>query len=329
MVTFTHPQWAALIPVVLGAYWLIARSWHKQTARGLYFTGAHVLDEVQRETVQRRWPLILAMLAPVLVAIGLTGPQLAVTVDRQAANVVLVMDTSGSMNATDVPPTRLVAAQNAAKEFLRALPDEWKAALIGFSENPYIVRAPTSNRDDLDAAIGTLVAMGGTATGDALDLAIDVGRAGYPDRVNQALAQKDELADPSQTVIVVLSDGRQTTGSQAPESAAARAARLGIPVFTIAFGTDAGQVSVLDADGRMKVLDVPPDPSSMALIASTTQGQSFTAVTEGELRAVYSSVAARLEPEQDLLDLGAPISAVGLLLGLAAVFALVRHRFVP
>lgn len=323
--TWEAPLWLALLPVavlllvLLGA---LSRTRRKATVR---FTGTTMLSDLVDGRNAGRWALALVVLGVLVLPLGLADPRIPTFIDRNRANVVLVIDVSGSMSATDVTPSRLDAAISAGEQFIDGMPANWKAGLIAFSEQPLLLQAPTDDRAAVNEALRTLTAAGGTGTGDAIDMAIDVGRAGSAERVGQALAEKDNLENPSQSVVVLLSDGRPTVGQLTAEATAYRAQRLGVPVFTISFGTDAGAITVLDADGQSKRLDVPPDPATMQSVASITNGRYYSAISGDQLTAVYESVSGQLEREAGTIDLGPYLVLIALsLIGFGVTAGIVR-----
>ena len=165
---------------------------------------------------------------------------------------MLVTDTSGSMNATDVEPSRLEAAKDAADRFLDNVPDELRVGLVAFSDAPTTVLRPTEDRAPVRSAVDGLAAEGGTATGDALDSAL------------RALGTRGEDAPPA--AVVLLSDGATQTGRD-PAAVAREAADAGVPVYTVALGTPEGEV---EANGQ--ILRVPPDPEALADVARLSGG---------------------------------------------------------
>ena len=192
---------------------------------------------------RRHVPPALLCLALAGLALALARPETTVAVPVERASVVLVTDTSGSMNATDVDPSRLAAAKDAADAFLDRVPDELRVGLVAFSDAPHTVLRPTGDREQVRGAVERLTADGGTATGDALAGAL------------QAVGGRAEDGPPA--AVILLSDGANQTGRDPAE--VARAARTaGVPVYTVALGTSDGQI---EANGQ--ILPVPPDPEAL------------------------------------------------------------------
>ena len=316
-------------PLLLGSLLLIPlyfvwRYFYLKKSRNLVveFTGFSVLKELQ-SSKRKNKKSILILLASVLVGIALANPVVAVTTEEETANVMLVVDVSGSMKATDVPPDRLKVAQKSAEDFIVNLPISWKAGLVAFSEQPVVLSAPTFDKNDVITKLNSLRPDRGTATGDAVWTAIDAGRAGSTERLEEAYALGDNLVNPSQTVIVLLSDGAQTGGLVPLPEAVSRAQRLNIPIYTIALGTDSGQVDVLDETGEIITLDVPPDKQAMMDAAAATGGLYFEASDLADLQEVYETVGGVLEPiSRDVPLAGFLIIGSLLLLLIAALLAL-------
>lgn len=313
--TLLEPFWVllALLPTLAAWMTLVLRR-----RRAVRFTGVRFLEDLA-PSGRGLFALVATTLAATAFTLTLSEPRLA-SVDATArANVMLVIDVSGSMSATDVPPSRLRVATDAAAAFVTALPEGWKSGVVAFSERAFVLSPPTDDRAAVLRALGGLTAQGGTATGDALDLALDAGRAGGPERLEEALTVKDALENPSATVVVLLSDGAQTAGELEVLTSAERARSLGVPVHAIAFGTDDGAIDIMYPDGQVRPLDVPPDFATSAKIAQTTGGEFFTAVTARELDLVYRSVSEVLEEEENLDDLTPHLVVLGTLLLVLAV----------
>lgn len=321
--TLLEPLWAPLVLLPFLAAWVTLVQRRRRTVR---FTGMRFLDDLA-PSGRGLFATVATTIAVASLVLTLSEPRLASVDTTARANVMLVIDVSGSMSATDVAPSRLRVATDAAAAFVTSLPDGWKSGVVAFSERAFVLSPPTADRASVLRALGGLTAQGGTATGDALDLAIDVGRAGGPERLDEAIASKDALVNPSATVVVLLSDGAQTAGSIEVLTSAERARSLGIPVHAIAFGTDDGSIDIMYPDGKVRPLDVPPDFATSAKIAQTTGGEFFTAVTARELDLVYRSVTEVLEQEENLDDLTPYLVLFGtVLLVLAAVPDLVSLR---
>jgi Ca-activated chloride channel homolog len=242
-------------------------------------------------------PLLL-MLAAAAMAVALARPQTTIAVPVERASVMLVTDESGSMLADDVAPSRLAAAQAAAASFLDRVPGKLDVGFIGYSATVKTTVEPTTQRDEIRGAIGALNADGGTATGDALTAALD-----------RLAARRGKDGSVAPAAIVLLSDGKRTAGSD-PLAAAARAARLGIPISTVALGTADGVVP-----GRPgELLSVPPDPETLRRIAQRSGGSAFEVADAEQLDRVYKRLGSRIGTRRERREISAAFAAGGLLL---------------
>lgn len=202
---------------------------------------------------------------------------------RERATVVLVVDTSLSMQATDVEPNRLDAAKAAAQQFVDALPDSYNVALISLNGSPSMIMPPSTDRGALTRAISTLELKEGTAIGDALDQSLKA--------VSEAPAP-DDGSEAAPAMIVMLSDGGNTTGTDPAESAT-RVHQAGVPVFTIAYGTENGYV---DLDGKRH--NVAPDNETLRSISATTGGESVSADSADSLKDAYKKIGSSVGTEE-------------------------------
>jgi Ca-activated chloride channel family protein len=305
-------------------WWALARTRRQRRDTVIAFTGAELAGELASNTPPRRLPQVLFSLALLSIAGAAAAPVLTGDGLEQSATVVLVIDTSTSMLAEDVAPNRLNAAQNAAMQFSREVPDSWRIAVVGFAADASVVAAPTTERVRVLEGIAALVPSMGTATGDALDLAIDVGRSGSAERMQAAIAERDNFAEPSKALIVLLSDGAQTAGGVAWRDAALRAATLGIPVYTVALGTPDG--TILAGESGREVVRVPPDTVAMQEIARLADGTSFAADDLATLTEAYASVGTKLEVTEKVWDLAPWLAGLAALFALAGTLTLLRRR---
>lgn len=266
--------------ILLIAYVLAQRSRRKYALR---FTSVDLLASVapRRPGWQRHVSAALMIAAVAALVVGFAQPTTTKKIARQRGTVILAIDTSGSMAATDVAPSRLVAAQAAARRFISGLPSGLKIGLLQFDSSARVLVAPTSDHTPVLAAVDALSIGGGTATGDAINSAL-AAAASLP-------AASDGTKAPA--AIVLMSDGSPTIGqnAQTPEEtvaeATASAKDAGVPIDTIAFGTETGTVTI-----QGETVPVPADPHAMAKIASGSGGESFTATTGNQLNAVYDQI---------------------------------------
>jgi Ca-activated chloride channel homolog len=272
-VSFASPAFLvglALIPVLLGLYVRAER-------RPQTFAPAQLLPSVIRDRPGwRRHAAVTGYgvaLAALLVA--LAKPQATVAVPTEQARVMIVTDRSGSMLAEDVAPNRLAAAKKAAGTFLAAVPDEVRVGAVAFNQRAEVLQSPTRDHDAVREALQSVKAAGTTATGDAIEAALQSLRGDAP------------------AAIVLLSDGKSVRGSD-PLEAAQKAKERKIPIYTVALGTAGGTIN----DGEA----VPPDPQTLAQIAETTGGKAFTAGDLKSLDQVYKRLGSQVATEKRPLE---------------------------
>ena len=221
--------------------------------------------------------LLLVTIALLCVAVARPRLSLAATSDR--ATVVLVVDVSVSMNATDVAPNRLDAARAAITSFADKVPGRVKVGLVAFDDDPVVVTTPTTDRKLLKEGIASLTPGFGTAIGDAVARGVELVQLATGENIPVAGESVDgaplDLGEPLGAV-VLLSDGSQTRGVLEPDEGARLAQRAGVPVYTIALGTLAGTVTI-NRGGEEIVVPVPPDRETLARIAESTGASTFEA----------------------------------------------------
>ena len=229
--------------------------------------------------------MLAFLLALTLLIVAAARPQrtLARTVD--SASIMLANDTSGSMAATDVAPSRLVAAQRAAGRFLASVPGSLRVGLLEFNTKVTLLQSPTTDHGLVQSALTQLRVTGGTAIGDALRTAL---------RTLAAEPRQDGKQPPA--AIVLLSDGASDVGSD-PITAAQQAASKHIPIYTVELGTPNGTVT--EKRGTQTVtVPVPPNPQQLAEIARVSHGQAFTATDAKGLDTVYERLGAELDTQK-------------------------------
>ena len=313
--TFMWPLmlWALLlVPAAIVGYALLGRRRARAVAR---FSNPALLPNLAPRTPgwRRHVPVAFYLLALAGLLISLARPQAVLAVPREQATLVLVMDTSISMVATDVQPNRFSAANAAAKRFLAALPAAYRVSLVSFSANAQLVSAPTADRAAIRAALDSLRPEGGTAMGDALELARGV---------VQSVAEAEKIPDAEEipAAILLLSDGAQTAGQAQPLEVAGRISdALRVPVYTIALGTQQGVIDSPDNPGTP--FPVPPDEETLRRIARLTGGQFFTAPSAADLQTVYENIGSRVGVKNEPREITSAFAAAGALL-LAAGSAL-------
>jgi Ca-activated chloride channel homolog len=224
--------------------------------------------------------------------------------------VILVTDVSGSMNATDVQPDRLTAAVKAAKTLADKLPPTFRMGLIAFSDYAEQRVAPTTDRGQVKGALDQLAAEGGTAMGDGLERGLFAARSPVPNANGSGVRRL-----PS--VIVLLSDGKNTSGTLDPVDVAKQAASVHVPIYTIALGTPDGQVQLRDNFGFLQRVQVPPDIEGLKRIAEVSGGKAFTATEASKLQEIYAGLGTKLSSRSEKREITAAFAGGALLLLLA------------
>lgn len=303
------PERLWLLAGVVGLAVLYVVLQRRRSRYAVRFTNLRLLDRVapKRPGWRRHVPasLFLAMLA--LLVVGFARPTDEVRVPKERATVVVAVDVSRSMLATDVDPDRLSAAKAAAREFVDGLPEEFNVGLVGFAGSASVFVAPNTDRDALRAGIDRLAEGSAGAQGTAIGEAITTSLT--------TIANLDAQAaqDPPPARVVLLSDGANTAGRE-PEAAAADAVQAGIPVDTILFGTPDGSI---EQNGRaMRVL---VDGQTLEAVAEQTGGGYHEAASSDELRAVYDDIGSSIGYTTERQDISARFIGIGLVLALLAV----------
>jgi Ca-activated chloride channel homolog len=296
-----------LIPLALVGYWLVQRRRIKYAAR---FTNLDLLANVVDASPGRRRhvPAALALAALAALVVAMARPQAVVAVPRDDATVLLTMDSSASMTATDVAPTRLDAAKSASSSFLDELPDRFRVGLVSFSNTVSVLEEPTDDRDSVRSALDAIEGDVGTALGDAI--VESVALAPTPE-------EQQSSGGKSLFAILLLSDGANSIGRE-PLDVLDQAKEAGVPIYTIAFGTPDGTIEITNDAGFTQTYAVPPDPETLRTVAEETGGRFFEAPTEADLEAVYREIGSQVSYEDEQRDLTAAFAGAGavfLLLG--------------
>jgi len=246
---------------------------------------------------RRRLPALLVLAAIAALALALARPRVTYSAARDQASIMLVTDHSGSMAATDVEPTRLAAAERAANTFIDQLPASVRVGAIAFSSTPDAVQEPVADHSAARAIIDAQSANGSTATGDALQLAL------------QLLKATDAKHPPE--AIVLLSDGAANAGVDAA-TVARQAGHDKVPIFTVALGTPDGALP--SPNPFTPPIAVPPDPQLMQEIAQLSGGRAFNAQTADELSSIYKLLGSKLGTVTRKEDVTAEFAAGGVVL---------------
>ena len=331
-----------IVPAAIALYLLAER---RQMRYAIRFTNLGVLAGVLGGRVWRRHvPFALFLLALAALCVGLARPHRSTLVPTDRATVILVIDVSRSMEAKDVKPSRLGAATDALRIFLKRVPKRLRVGLIAFAGEPAVASPPTTDHRLVRESLETIQwypSFGGTAIGDALAAAVELGRQALREDSGNLAAARAALPPGSArglVSILFLSDGAQTRGELQPLEGADRARVAGIPVYTVALGTPNGRLQ-FDFGGRPpfgspnpygsgRTVPVPPDPETLRAVAHRTGGQFFAARSAKSLRAAYSKLGSRLgrKPGQSEITYGFLAAAAGLLIGAGVLSALWSPR---
>jgi Ca-activated chloride channel homolog len=243
------------------------------------FTNLALLDQVapKRPGWRRHLPAAVFLVALATLVVGFAQPARKVKVPRERATICLALDTSLSMEANDVRPTRIQAAQSAAKAFVNGLPARINVGLVTFNGNASLVVSPTTDRDAVDQGINGAQLGERTAIGEAIFTCLDALKHVPTAKGSQVPAR-----------IVLMTDGTTTDG-RPNDQAAAAAAKAKVPVSTIAFGPDAGTITIPQ---EPMPIPVPVDKAALQDIAKTTGGRYYAAASESELKSVYQNIGS-------------------------------------
>ncbi|BEL08842.1 VWA domain-containing protein [Actinoplanes sichuanensis] len=303
MIRFLEPWWLlTLLPVLAMAGAYVWRQFRKRQY-AMRFTNVDLLRTLAPKGLGWRRHVSAAAFLLMLGALAAATARPSVDTEEplERATVMLAIDVSLSMQAEDVEPSRIEAAQEAAKAFVSELPPTYNLGLVSFAKAANVLVAPTKDRSAVISAIDGLTLAEATATGEAVFTSLDA--------IRMVPSDGADGAPPAR--IVLLSDGYRTSG-RSIEDAATAAVQANVPVSTIAFGTDTGVVDI-----RGSVQRVPVDRLSLQDLAEQTKGYFYEAASVSELKQVYedmgSSIGHRTEPR----EVTQWYAAIGLLLGLA------------
>jgi Ca-activated chloride channel family protein len=310
---FASPWWfllLLLIAAIVAGYLLVQRRLHKRTMR---FTNLELLEKIAPNRLGwiRHVPAIVLVIGLMLLTTAMAGPTAQQKVPRNRATVMLVIDVSLSMEATDVAPTRLKAAQVAAKSFAEGLTQGVNLGLITFAGTATVLVSPTTDRGGVAKAIDNLKLAQSTATGEAIFAALQA-----IDGFSQVVGGPE---GPPPARVVLMSDGKQTIPTENEEdprgsfTAAKAAADRKIPITTISFGTKDGTV---DIEGRVQSVAV--DDAAMEEIAHLSGGDFYKAATAEQLRKVYDTLGEQIGYEIKEADASRPWLMLGTLAALIA-----------
>ena len=336
--SFVWPQylWLLLIvPVLVAAYVAVLR--RKKAAVRYASIGLVKAAIGPAQRFRRHVPPLLFLLALIGVLIAIARPSAMVTLPSDARTVIMAMDVSLSMRATDVDPSRIVAAQTAAKQFVQDLPADIRAGIVTFAGTALLVQPPTKNREDLIAAIDRFQLQRHTAIGSGIILSlatlfpeegIDLEQVVFGNNWGSRDAarktdkpvkqQKKEVKSVpagsyTSAAIILLTDGRRTTGPD-PLDAARMAANHGVRVFTVGFGSNAG--GSVDIDGMSIYMRF--DEETLKSIAGITQAEYFHASSATALAKIYEGLNTKFALERKETEITALFAAAAALLAVAS-----------
>ena len=310
-ISFADPSWLVALTLVPAGIALTVLARRRRRRWAIRFPAVATVAAVapRPSAWRRRIPAALLALAVVALVGALARPQATVAVPVERATVIMIMDGSRSMQAVDVEPSRISAAKAAGQSFIDRVPDRLRLGFVGYSQTPTIVQRPTTEHDAVRQALENLIADGGTATGEAIDAALNT----LSERGQQGRAP---------AAIVLLSDGKSTDGRD-PVEIARRAGKLKVPIYTVALGTEQG---VVPGGPYGQVLPVPPDPETMRRIAEVSGGKAYEIDQGDALEQVYETLGSRLGTRQEKREVSSSFALGGLLLLAAAAGLAVRWR---
>jgi Ca-activated chloride channel family protein len=333
---FLWPEalWLLLVlPVLVAGYLLLLARSRKAALR---YASLTMVREAMTAAAgfRRHVPPLLFLVSLASMMIALARPAAIVTLPSQHQTIILAMDVSGSMRATDVAPNRLAAAQAAAKAFVDDVPDDVRVGVVSFAATASVVQAPTHNRDEVQAAIDRFQLQRGTAIGSGILVSLTTL---FPEASNDVVAllygrdagaardkelgrkPKEKETKPvppgsfASAAIILLTDGQRTTGPDAID-AAKMAAERGVRVFTVGIGTLKGEVIGFEGwSMRVKL-----DEDTLKSIADVTRGEYFYAGNAADLKKIYKSLTTRLVMERKEMEVTALFAAAAAALALAA-----------
>jgi Ca-activated chloride channel family protein len=305
--TFLSPGWLWLLLAVAALFAVYLLLQLRRKAYAARFTNLELLSSIvpRRPGWRRHLAFALLLMALASLTVAMARPTKNVRVPRDRATVMMAIDVSLSMQATDVEPTRLIAAQRAAKEFVDLLPPRINLGMVSFSGSASVAVAPTTDRSAVKRAIDNLQLSERTAIGEAIFSCLDAIKT-----FQTQLAGQDGPAPPAR--IVLMSDGSNTWG-RTPEQGVAAAKEANVPVSTIAFGTDDGYIEL---EGEK--VAVPVNHEQLQGIADASGGSYHSAASAGELSDVYRDIGSQIGYTTERHEVTTWLVGTGLLSAFAA-----------
>ncbi len=306
----------AALPILVAVY--LDRDKRRVASQARFGNPDLLPNVVDRAPGRMRYlPPLVLLVALVFMIVGVARPHATVSVPREEATIVLAMDVSRSMKATDVEPTRLDAARVAAKTFLDEVPEKFRVGVVSFATRAVVGVPPTEDR----ALVAT-----------ALDTLSSRGKGRRSATRSRSRSAWDNRRRPSAAVppraIVLISDGARDGGQVEPAEAAQQAKRRGVPVYSVLVGTPDGVVEEELTGGFTRIIRVPPSPETLEQVATTSGGEFFAAPDAEALSRVYEELGSRLgtrEQDREITDVFAALAA-GLLLIAATISAFLFQR---
>jgi Ca-activated chloride channel homolog len=295
------------VPAAAGGYiWLDRR----RDGRASAWAAPNLLPNMAHRPPpwRRHLPVALLLVGVACLLVGFARPSAKITVKRQEATVVLVLDESGSMTARDSLPTRLAAAKSIALRYVDALPSGYRMSVVTFSDHVAVSAPPTHDLTAVRAVIAKAKAgPQGTALADAVVKAVNVGRS----------VKGSQKGTRPPAVVIVLSDGGQTAGRYSPQQAANWARQMKIPVSTVALGTQDGVVLQPLKSGYTERIQVPVQPAALQLIARTSGGRFHQGAASVNVKSTYTALGSRVGKTHKTVEVTAAAAAGGVVFMLA------------
>jgi len=321
------------VPLLVLLYWWLL---HRRKKMALSYSSLALVREAlgTGQRLRRHIPPALFLLALIALLLAAARPLAVITLPSQDQTIMLAMDVSGSMRASDVEPDRITAAQNAAKAFIAELPRHVRVGIVAFAGSAQLAQLPTQSREDLVKAIDSFQLQRGTATGNGImlslatlfpDAGIDIAALGGRQAMRPRSLDEIGKQDPAKpftpvapgsynsAAIIMLTDGQRTTGVD-PLEAAKWAADRGVRVYTVGVGTVQGET--IGFEGWS--MRVRLDEETLKAVAARTNAEYFHAATAEDLRKVYETLSTRLTVEKKETEISSLLALLGAALALLA-----------
>jgi Ca-activated chloride channel family protein len=308
-VSFASPWWLVAllgVPLLVAAY-VVHERMRRRSASA--FGNPALFPNVIASSPgwRRHLPIAVLLLGLASMIVGVARPHATVHVPREEATVVVAIDVSKSMTATDVQPSRIVAAAHTVQSFLDTVPRKYRVALVAIGSRAVLAVPPTQDRSLVETAFKNLQPGEGTALGDSVALTA---------RVVKAQRTSDGVVPPA--ALLVVSDGAQDGGQTSVDRAIALARQAHLPVYTVLLGTANGTVEETLTGGYKAIIQVPAQPQTLQKLAQSTGGKFYEAASASQLKDVYGRLGSRLgtkKTSREMTDVVAGGSAVLLLIG--------------